>query len=318
MSETPQHVLVTGGAGFIGSHTVDALRAAGVAVTVLDDLSTGRRGNLAAHDGDPRCRLVVGDVCAPPDDALDACAAALGPFTGVIHLAAQVSVQRSIADPHSDMRTNLGGTYTMLAWARARGVARLVFASSAAVYGDGPLPADEASPCAPLSPYGVHKLAAEHHLRNALGVDTASCRFFNVFGPRQVPGSEYAGVIAIFLERALAGRPIGIHGDGSATRDFVYVGDVARALATALAAPGPLAGRALNVGTGRETTILELATAARAVTGSASTIAHGPARPGDVARSVALVDRLRALAWAPTIMLDDGLAATARWLATST
>jgi len=314
----PRHVLVTGGAGFIGSHTVDLLLASGRAVTVLDDLSSGRRDNLGEHLAAGRVRLVVGDVRQPLPDELDRAAAERGPFDAVVHLAAQVSVARSMQDPAGDMRTNLGGTLEVSSWARSRGVRRVVFASSAAVYGAVALPADEAAPCLPLSPYGAHKLASEHHLRIAAeagGPDAVSLRFFNVFGPRQAPGSEYAGVIAVFLARAQAHEAITIHGDGGHTRDFVYVGDVARAIAAALDAPEPQRGAAMNVGRGQATTIRALAEAARAATGSRSDIRHGPERAGDIRHSLAAVRRLEALGWRAETSIEAGLEATARWLA---
>lgn len=317
---TSAHVLVTGGAGFIGSHLVDRLLASGHRVTVLDDLSTGRLDNVAAHASDPRFRLVQADVAEPiaPD---------LGGAdrpTHVVHLAAQVSVARSMTDPASDARVNLVGLLRVLDFARAAGVRRVLHASSAAVYGEVPLPAREDAAVAPISPYGLHKLAGEHHLRiAALGsdparLDTASCRFFNVYGPRQVPGSEYAGVIAIFLARAAAGRPIAIYGDGAQTRDFVYVGDVVAALARLLFAEDRHDGRVFNVGTGHETAIRALAEACVAAVpepaAGRSTIGHEPPRAGDIARSVAAAERLRATGWTPAVALADGLARTARWL----
>lgn len=314
-----QHILVTGGAGFIGSHLVDLLIAAGHTVTVLDDLSTGRRENLAAHEDRNGFRFVAGDVSEPLDEALSGRAGdAFGPIDGIVHLAAQVSVVRSMADAGEDARINLMGTIRVLDFARAVGARRVLFASSAATYGEVELPAREDARVAPVSPYGLHKLAGEHHLRIAAGrgIDAASFRFFNVYGPRQVPGSEYAGVIAIFLERAAAGRPLIIYGDGAQTRDFVYVGDVVRALATALFAAERQAGVVYNVGTGRELTVLELAQAAIAATASRSPIIHEPARPGDIVRSVASVDRIReALGWSATVGLAEGLRATAAALA---
>ncbi|MFO0749819.1 MAG: NAD-dependent epimerase/dehydratase family protein [Myxococcota bacterium] len=317
----PGHILVTGGAGFIGSHLVDALMAAGHRVTVLDDLSTGRRDNVAAHAAHPRFRFVEADVAEPlPDLTFDGQA-----VTGVVHLAAQVSVVQSMADAARDARTNLIGVIRVLDHARAVGARRVVFASSAAVYGDVPLPAREDAPTLPVSPYGLHKLTGEHHLRIAAmrGIDALSCRFFNVYGPRQVPGSEYAGVISIFLQRAASGRPIIIYGDGGQTRDFVYVGDVVRALAAALFAPERLGGAVVNVGTGRETSILELAHAAIAAVGrregagaDAVPIRHEPARPGDIVRSVAAVDRIKGLIdWTASVDLASGLATTAAWFA---
>jgi len=312
MTVPSHHVLVTGGAGFIGSHAVDALLAAGHRVTVLDDLSTGQRANLVPHRENDKFAFVLGDVAEP--------LVVPGDVTHVLHLAAQVSVVRSMADAATDARVNLVGTLRVLDFAKAVGARRVVFASSAATYGDAPLPADEAQHVFPLSPYGLHKLAGEHHLRIAATtsgatLDTASCRFFNVYGPRQVPGSEYAGVIAIFLARALANKPLTIYGDGLQTRDFVYVGDVVRALLGLLFHDERLDGAVFNVGTGHETTVLELARTSIRETRSTSSIVHEPARAGDVLRSVASVARIRAaLGWEASTTLGSGLSRTADWV----
>ena len=313
------HVLVTGGAGFIGSHTVDRLRADGHRVTVLDDLSTGQRLNLAAHLGHPDFALVVADVAAPLASPLADAVARLGPIERVVHLAAQVSVVRSLADPAEDLRVNVGGTLQVLEYARAHGVRSLVFASSAAVYGDvDALPVSESAPTSPLSPYGVHKLASELHLRAygaTYGLATAPLRFFNVFGPRQDPQSPYSGVISIFLARALAGAPLLVHGDGAQTRDLVFVGDVVEHIVRALFRDD-LRGAPINVGTGREVSVRALAELAVRFANSNSAITHGPPRLGDIARSCADVARARAwLAVPDPTGIDLGLARTARWFA---
>ncbi len=312
-------VLVTGGAGFIGSHTVDRLVADRHRVVVLDDLRTGKRANLAAHGaltfaaGSP-VELVVADVSHGLFAPLAAITAAHGPISHVVHLAAQVSVAHSLVNPLVDVQVNYVGTVQVLEYARATGVAKVVFASSAAVYGEpGAEPTREDAPCRPLSPYGVDKLASEHMLRayaSVHGVASTPLRFFNVYGPRQDPTSPYSGVISIFADRARAGRPITIFGDGQQTRDFVYVADVARAIVAALRAPGG-DGAAINVGTGRETTVRALAEIIVGLAGSGSTIAHAAARAGEIVRSLAVVDKARAeLDFVAATALRDGLAAT--------
>jgi UDP-glucose 4-epimerase len=303
-------VLVTGGAGFIGSHTVDRLIEGGYRVVVLDDFSTGKRENLARWDGNPALAIVTADVARPIAEPL----APHGRIDHVIHLAAQVSVIASIADPVRDMQVNYGGTLHVLEYARAHGVRKVVLASSAAVYGDvDRFPVVEDSPTRPMSPYGIHKLASEHALDYYAAVHhvpVTSLRFFNVFGPRQDPSSPYSGVISIFADRARAGRELVVFGDGSQSRDFVFVGDVARAVVTA--ATEERGDRAVvNIGTGKETTIAALARAIVDRCGGRSAIRHAPARDGEIARSVAAVERARAvLGFAAEVGLDEGLART--------
>jgi UDP-glucose 4-epimerase len=275
------HILVTGGAGFIGSHLVDALLAQGHAVRVLDDLSTGHRRNL-----DPRAELVVGDVA----DAAT-CLTAMQGAAACFHLAAIASVQRGNEDWLGTHRVNLGGAIAVLDAARHYGGVPVVYASSAAVYGDlGDRVATETAACVPRTAYGADKLGCEQHAAigwHVHGVPAAGLRFFNVYGPRQDPASPYSGVISIFASRIAVGQGITLHGDGGQTRDFVYVADV---VAHLLAAHRTLAANAgayvLNVCTGRETTITGLATAIAAIAGQTPAIAHGPARAGDIRRSV--------------------------------
>lgn len=310
-----RHILVTGGAGFIGSHTVETLLAAGDRVTVLDDLSTGSLANLAAVEGHDAFRFVEGDVRRPLAPQLGATLP-----THIVHLAAQVSVIASMSDPLADLERNLVGTLRVIELARQVGLAKIVFASSAAVYGDAAQPSVETLTPQPLSPYGIHKLASEHHLRVAAvahGVPAVSLRFFNVFGPRQVPTSPYAGVISIFLARAARGEPLTLFGGGVATRDFVYVRDLARAIALALGG-GPSAGEALNVGTGAAISVRQLAHAVLEVTGSTSALVDAPARSGEALHSRADVARITAaLDWRADTSLHEGLAATARWITES-
>ncbi|HEY4240781.1 MAG TPA: NAD-dependent epimerase/dehydratase family protein [Kofleriaceae bacterium] len=290
-------VVVTGGAGFIGSHTVDRLAESGHRVVVLDDFRTGKRANLARWADDDRVIIATCDVSHGIFAALAPITAQHGPVQRIAHLAAQVSVVASIVNPLADMAVNYGGTLHVLEYARAHAVKKVVFASSAAVYGDvTEMPVAEDVRTQPVSPYGIDKLASEHALdyyASVHGVPTTALRFFNVYGPRQDPGSPYSGVISIFADRARAGKGLTIFGDGQQTRDFVFVGDVVRAITAAL---GDGNSRAIaNVGTGKEITVRELAETVVELCGGTSTITHAPARAGEILRSLARVDRLRDL-----------------------
>ena len=300
--------LVTGGAGFIGSNLVDALIARGDHVSVLDDLSTGRRENV--H---PAATLHVEDVT---DRAgLRSVLAADRPEV-VFHLAAQIDVRRSVTDPVADLRMNAGGTLDVLDAAREAGVRHVVYASTGgAIYGDAEVvPTPEETPARPLAPYGQSKLAGEGYCRlygDLYGLHSTSLRFANVYGPRQDPLGE-GGVIAIFCGRALHGGRAVIYGDGEQTRDFVYVGDVVDALLTAAeGAPfGPF-----NIGTGHETSVLELADRLRLVAGSDGFHPeHEPERAGEVRRSCLDATRAHAeIGWSAATSLDDGLRSTLEW-----
>ena len=319
MTSASSLVLVTGGAGFIGSHTVDRLVGLGHRVVVLDNLSTGKRSNLAHHGaltfaGGSPVELVIADVSHGLFAPLAAITAAHGPIARIVHLAAQVSVVHSLANPLVDVQVNYVGTVQVLEYARATAVKKVVFASSAAVYGETEtVPVTEDVPLRPLSPYGVDKLASELMLRayaSTHGVASTPLRFFNVYGPRQDPSSPYSGVISIFADRARSGRGITIFGDGQQTRDFVYVGDVARAVVTAALTDGG-DGTPMNVGTGGETSVRALAETVVALAGADVAIQHAPARAGEIVRSVAAVDRLAAvLDVRAEVGLRDGLAAT--------
>jgi len=273
------HFVVTGGCGFIGSHLVDSLLGRGDRVTVLDDLSTGKRSNLKAG-----ATLVVGDVADP--DAVQGVAAGAD---GIFHLAAVASVQRCNEAWRESHKVNQTGTIDVLEAARDVGRIPVVYASSAAIYGDNPsTPLRETEAPRPLTAYGVDKYGSELHAGVAgriHGVPTFGFRFFNVFGPRQDPSSPYSGVISIFADRMINGRDIVIHGDGGQTRDFVYVGDVVEHLLAGMAA-ADVAAPVANVCTGRETSVLQLAHTLRDLTGYTGTISHGAARAGDIRISV--------------------------------
>jgi UDP-glucose 4-epimerase len=317
----PPIAAVTGGAGFIGSHTVDRLVDLGYRVIVLDDFRTGKRANLArwaapehAFDGArPAVEVVTCDVSHGIFAALAPLTSKHGPVERIVHLAAQVSVVHSVANPLADMAVNYGGTLHVLEYARATGVKKVVFASSAAIYGDvTELPVAEDAPARPVSPYGIDKLASElalDYYASVHGVPTTALRFFNVYGPRQDPSSPYSGVISIFADRARAGRPLTIFGDGGQTRDFVYVGDVVRAITAALGDGGSRV--VANVGTGREISVLELARTMVELCGGASPIEHLPSRAGEILKSRARVDRLRdVFGVVAETKLVDGLRAT--------
>jgi len=297
------HALITGGAGFIGSHTARLLLAHGHQVTVLDNLSSGRRENLPQH---PLLRLVVGDIADPA-----AVADAIEGADRVLHLAAQVSVAASVEDPIRSCRDNLLGFITVLDAARRTGVRRFVYASSAAVYGQpAELPLSETSPTAPASPYGLEKLVNDQYAalyRELHGLSSLGMRYFNVYGPGQDPKSPYSGVISVFVDRLGNEQPLTVHGDGLQTRDFVYVGDVA---AANLAALNGTAQGVLNVGTGSSCTLLELIATLGRITGTAPQLSHAPAREGDIRHSAMSTARLgQALGMVPSTPLERGLRA---------
>lgn len=282
-------VLVTGGAGFIGSNLVDALLAKGYAVRILDDLSTGKRSNLPLDN--PKVELIEGDVA---DAAL--VLKAMNGCSAVVHLAAVASVQASVDDPVRTHQSNFIGTLNVCEAMRQTGVKRVVFASSAAVYGnngEGESIAED-TPKAPLTPYASDKLASEYYLnfyRRQHGLEPVIFRFFNIFGPRQDPSSPYSGVISIFSERAVKGLPITIFGDGEQTRDFLYVGDLVNILIQAIEATEVEEG-AINVGLNQATTLNQMLQALSGVVGELPPISYGPARSGDIRHSRADNSRL--------------------------
>lgn len=298
--------LVTGGAGFIGSHLVAELLEEGWGVRVLDDFSSGSPSNLCSvADG---IELVRGDV---RDSELLTTAAA--GVEVIFHQAAIPSVPRSIQAPVHTNEVNLGGTLSVLEAARCCGVRRVVFASSSAVYGSGRPPLRETGPVAPVSPYGVQKLAAEHYLRlydDLHGVETVALRYFNVYGERQDPRSEYAAVIPLFLSAAGAGEPLRVHGDGEQSRDFVYVQDVARANRLAADAPG-VSGQCFNVASGRGTRVTELVSAVSKAVGCTARVENEPPRAGDIRHSRADVEAARkVLGFESRIELEVGIRQT--------
>ena len=307
-------VLVTGGAGFIGSHLVEALLRQGDSVTVLDNLITGNRSNLPAT-----ARLVVGDVA---DTATVLDVAAEG-FDAVLHMAGQASITRSFDDPGADLAVNVTGTLNVLRACRERRIPRLVYASSMTAYGEPELvPTPETAPCRPVSYYGVTKYAAECYAQIAGGLPDSdltvtSLRMFNVYGERQSLDNPYQGVLAIFIGNVARGEPIAIHGDGLQTRDFVYVRDVVKAWLSVLGDEPATGGRIFNVGSGVETSVAALADAVLASFGHSRdtwAISHTSAQRGDQRRSSADIGALNeATGWSPETPLAEGMARTVEW-----
>jgi UDP-glucose 4-epimerase len=296
--------LVTGGAGFIGSHIAQRMVEAGHEVVVLDNFFSGSRANIAAIGKD--VRVVEGDV---RDLAtVEACAAGCDV---VFHEAAIVSVPYSVENPQESHDVNIQGTLNVLQAARKAGTRRVVFASSAAIYGEEPtLPKTEAMRPEPMSPYGVEKLTGEHYLATwskLFGLETVALRYFNVFGPRQDPKSAYSGVISIFVDRILAGRPITFFGDGSQSRDFVFVANVVDANILAATREG-VSGKAFNVACGKRTTLLELATLIERAADRTVTRSFAESRAGDIKDSVAEIARARVeLGYTPGVDVEEGL-----------
>ena len=301
--------LVTGGAGFIGSHVVDALAARGDAIRVVDDLSTGRRENLSAH---PDIELMEADL-----GERQVAEQAVADIDCVIHLAAIPSVPRSVREPRRSHRANVEATHELLLAARDAGVRRVVLASSSSVYGESEtLPKHEGMRPAPLSPYALHKLIGEQYaalFSRLYGLETVALRFFNVFGPRQSPQSQYSGVISLFTAALLAGRAPTIHGDGEQTRDFTYVADVTRGVLQACEAPAA-SGRAVNIARGGRMSVNALYAALQRATGVSVAARHAEPRRGDVRHSQADISLARdLLGFAPVVPVEDGLGRTVDW-----
>ena len=302
-------VLVTGGAGFIGSHIVDALLGQGMCVRILDNLSTGNINNLRHCRSD--VEFIEGDL-----RDLAACYRACKGVETVFHQAALPSVPRSIADPLTSHAVNVDGTLQLLMAARDEGVRRFIFASSSSVYGNTEVcPKHEGlTPC-PLSPYAINKLTSEHYCQvfhSLYGLETVTLRYFNVFGPRQDPNSPYSAVIPKFIAAALHGEAVTVNGDGSHSRDFTHVDNVVQANLLASWVPGA-AGNVFNVGCGSSRTLSDLCRGIEAATGRALRVHHGPAREGDVRHSMADISAARArLRYHPAISFQLGLERTVR------
>jgi len=311
-------VLVTGGAGFIGSHVADRFLRDGWSVEIIDDLSSGKRENVPAGATLHACDVRSAEAAALVADR---------DWRVIVHLAAQMDVRRSVADPMNDAQINIVGSLNLLEALRTRAAdrrGRFVFASTGgAVYGDlMPPPNPESRPKNPESPYAVSKLAVEHYLAyytRVHGFETASVRFANVYGPRQDAHGE-AGVVAIFSGRLLDDEPLRVFGDGEQTRDYVFVGDVAdatfRAATHSLPASGDVDARAFNVGTGVATSVLELARALGRAAGREARIEFAPQRPGEQRHSWLVIDKAAsALGWTPRVALAQGLRETFAWFA---
>jgi nucleoside-diphosphate-sugar epimerase len=308
-------VLVTGGGGFIGSNLVEALLRRGDQVRVLDNFFTGRRENLAdaaawAEAGGGRYELLEGDI-----RSTDTVQAACREIDVVLHQAAIPSVSRSVDDPVTTNEVNVTGTLNLLMAARAAGVRRFVAASSSSLYGESPtLPKVETMMPAPISPYGLQKLTAETYLalfHRLYGLGTVALRYFNVFGPRQDPSSEYAAVIPRFVTRIAAGQAPTIYGDGKQTRDFTYIDNVVQANLRAAEASPEACGQAYNIACGERISLLELVEKINRVLGERASAQHEPARTGDIRDSLADIDKARRLLrYQPEVTLDQGIERT--------
>jgi nucleoside-diphosphate-sugar epimerase len=304
--------LVTGGAGFIGSHLVERLVGAGAEVRVLDDFSTGRRENLESFM--ERIELIEGTMVD-----LETCRASCAEVDYVLHQAALPSVQRSVEDPLGTHAADATGSLNLLVAARDAGVRRFIYAGSSSAYGDTPvLPKEESMSGLPRSPYAVAKLSGELYARvfaQVMGLETVVLRYFNIFGARQDPNSQYSAVIPLFITLALDGRSPTIHGDGEQTRDFTHVDNAVQAnlLACASRANG-VVGEVFNVGCGDRISVNQLWQEVQRVTGTRLDPVYGPPRPGDVRNSLADLTKIRdRLGYRPSVSLREGLTRTCDW-----
>jgi len=305
--------LVTGGAGFIGSHLAEELTRRGAAVRVVDNLLTGKRRNLDHVKG---VEFVEGDLAdlAVAQRAVKGC-------TFVLHQAAIPSVPRSVKDPITSNRANIDATLNVLVAARDAGVKRVVYAGSSSAYGNTPtLPKHEGMPPGPLSPYALQKLVGEQYMQlftRLYGLETVTSRYFNVFGPRQDPSSPYSGVISVFISALVDGRRPTIYGDGEQTRDFTYVANVVDGVLRACEAPRA-SGEVINVATGGRISLNDLFQAVRRLTGSSLEPIYAAERAGDVRDSQADITKARELlGYTPAVMLEDGLNRTLEWYRSS-
>jgi len=309
--------LVTGGAGFIGSHVADRLLRDGQQVRVLDNFSSGSRKNVAFGMGNPRLEVVEGDIRDFP-----ATVAAAQGVEVIFHQAAMRSVPRSIDDPIGANENNVTGTLNILRAAREAGVRRVVYASSSSIYGDRPeLPKREDQPPAPISPYAVSKLAGELYCAawsRLYGLETVGLRYFNVFGPRQDPASQYAAVIPRFIAWALVSEPLEVHGDGTQSRDFTYIDNVVEANLLAATAPG-VAGEVFNVGCGSRVSLLEIIRLLERIMKRPLERRHTARRAGDVPHTQADISKAkRLLGYVPLVEFDEGLRRTVEFFNIST
>jgi nucleoside-diphosphate-sugar epimerase len=305
---TSQLALVTGGAGFIGSHLVEALLNEGFRVRVVDDLVTGHLSNLAHLEG--RFEWIEGSVA---DFAV--CRRAAEGVNYVFHQAAIPSVPRSVREPLASHESGPTATINMLEAARLAGVRRFMFAASSSAYGDTTeLPKHEDMLPKPLSPYAAGKLAGEHYVRvyaETMGLDGVCLRYFNIFGPRQDPSSPYSGVISIFIKKMSHGQPPVIYGDGTQTRDFTYVTNVVAANLAAMRHSEPLGGKLFNVGSGRSISLLDLVASLNAILGTELKPEFQPTRAGDVRDSLASLARIsQVIGYQPLVAFDEGLRRT--------
>jgi nucleoside-diphosphate-sugar epimerase len=306
------NILVTGGAGFIGSHIVETLLGRGDRVRVLDNFSSGKRDNLQFKSGADRLELLEADL-----RERSALQAAVRGVDLVFHLAAFVSVPQSMLDPDACFDVNVAGTVNLLEAARQAGVRKVVLSSSTAVYGNTEIfPTPETAPLAPLSPYALSKQVNELYARlysHTFHLPVAALRYFNVYGPRQRPDSDYAAAIPIFINRLVSGETIRIFGDGKQSRDFIYVKDVVRA--NLMAADSDAAGEAFNICTGRETSLLDLLEELSEVAPRQPQVRFEPPRPGDIYRSVGDPGKARAgFGFEAQCTLAEGLTNTVNWM----